>query len=103
MRDAGGHLLRALVALAGGEDRARCTAMRSVAWASATFVGARHECTLLLSGADAEARADAIAAGIGTTEFALPGHLVADAVLVERRTTAAGIELALEALTVEEA
>ena len=103
MRDAGGLLLRALLREAGGEGAVRCLAIRSIAWASATFTGARHELTLLLHGEDAEARASAIGAGIASMEFMLPGHLVADAAFVGRRATAAGVEVDLEALTVEEA
>jgi hypothetical protein len=107
MRDAGGLLLRALLDAAGdaagGEAGACCLAAHSVAWASATITGARHQFTLALHGADATARAAAIETGIATMEFALPGHLVADAACVARRATSEGVEVDLEALTVEEA
>lgn len=103
MRDAGGLLLRAMLREAGGEGEARCLTIRSIAWVSATFTGARHELTLLLRGKDAEARATTIGAEIASMEFALPGHLVADAAFVGRRVTAEGVEIDLEALTVEEA
>jgi hypothetical protein len=103
MRDAGGLLLCALLGAAGGEAGACCLAAHSVAWASATFTGARHQFTLALHGADAAARAAAIEERIATMEFALPGHLVADAVCVARRATPGGAEVDLEALTVEEA
>jgi len=101
MRDAGSLLLKAFIREAGGTTTHRLTE-RHIAWASATFTGARHEVTLLLTGADAAARADRLAAEIAELEFRLPGHLVADALFAGRRDTADGIEIDLEALTIED-
>ena len=78
----------------------------SRAWASATFMGARHELTLRLSGDRAEAAADAFLHDLEDKEFDLRGHILADIRLVSQaRTRFDGVMevvLRLEALTVEE-
>ncbi len=81
--------------------------VRSRAWASATFVGARHELRLRLEGEHAGPEASAFAAAAHAAEFALNGHIVADLHLAgeERGALPGGqpfVRLTIEALTVEE-
>lgn len=97
MRDSQTLLLRALGRAANPSPAVRIA--HSEAWASATFVGARHR--FEFEPADPPA-ADAFAAGIEQVEFALPGHLVADILVSTRTATPAGIALTIEALTVED-
>lgn len=96
MRDAQNLLLRAL--RRGGTLPDLRTA-NSEAWASATFAGARHRFAFAPT---EPARADALAKTIGSTEFALPGHLVADIVVASRAVSRDGVALTIEALTVED-
>lgn len=70
-------------------------------WASVTFAGERHALRLRLVGAEAGAAADVFLERLSEREFELPGHLVADIVLVARQRGADGERLTLEALTVE--
>jgi hypothetical protein len=81
--------------------------VRSRAWASATFMGARHELSLRVEGEQAEEAASSFVAGLGTAEFPLKGHIVADMHLAsQERGTACGgepfVRLRIEALTVED-
>ena len=76
--------------------------IKSRSWASATFVGARHELTFRLCGDGAEAAAERFAATLDVTEFQLRGHIVADISLVSKETCDGGVRLRLEALTVED-
>jgi hypothetical protein len=81
--------------------------VRSRAWASATFVGARHELSLRLEGSKADEAAKDFVAGLAAAEFPLKGHIVADMhVTAEERGTAPGgepyVRLRIEALTVED-
>lgn len=103
MREAGGMLLRDLLARAGGEGGAVCRSAHSERWVSVTFSGARHRFALLLTGRDAARRATRLEKAMGDIEFALPGHLVADIVVAAKRLSAEGVILEIEALTVEEA
>jgi len=103
MRDAGDHLLAALLRLAGGEEAASCRSARSVPWMSNIYSGARHCFTLWLTGPDAPSRAAALTRDVGDIEFALPGHIVADILVDGRCDGAEGSELIVEALTIEEA
>jgi hypothetical protein len=80
-RGAGAHLRDALMAL--GDWRGQALSHREKAWASVTFAGARHTLTLLFAGEDAVAAGEALIAALPDHEFAIPGHLVADAALVE--------------------
>lgn len=68
-------------------------------WASANFVGARHlfPCSVAVGAVEALARA--LNAHLGTVEFRLPGHIVAD-VAVEPAETPG--DLRIEILTVED-
>lgn len=68
-------------------------------WASATFVGARHD--LHLAAAPSPAF-DSWIAGLPEAEFVLQGHLVADLAVESRIQIGDRIELRLGALTVED-
>jgi len=75
----------------------------SRSWASATFVGARHELTFRLEGESAAAAADRFLRNLEAAEFELRGHLLADIALVlEERFDDGLVRIALEALTVED-
>jgi hypothetical protein len=76
--------------------------VRSRAWASATFGGARHELGLHISGEGAEAAVERFAATLDAREFELRGHILADIALVAKERVEGGVRLRLEALTVEE-
>jgi hypothetical protein len=97
MRDAQSLLLRAL--RRHGAPLPDLRTAHSEAWASATFAGARHRFAFAPA---APACADALASTIGSAEFALPGHLVADIVVASRAVSRDGIALTIEALTVED-
>jgi hypothetical protein len=96
-----GRLVRAiraqLAAVAGQVD----IEARSTPWASVTFTGARHALVLRLSGAGAGAAADAFLDGLGSREFALPGHLVADVAVADCADRDDSTILRLEILTIE--
>lgn len=68
-------------------------------WASASFIGARHIIPCTLAAGDAEAVRRALHHRLSATEWALPGHIVAD-VVVERG--AGPDRLRIEILTVED-
>ena len=51
-------------------------------WASATFSGTRHEVVLSFSGAEAIAAGEQFIDALPEHEFAVAGHLVADAAVV---------------------
>ena len=70
-------------------------------WASITFTGERHRVRLRLEGDGAAASADAFLDGLGDREFDLPGHFVADIVLMREDREDSGVTLVIEALTVE--
>lgn len=76
------RLLRALLEMAG--ERSGIDDSSSRAWASATFMGARHKATLRLSGPDAHERAHALADSLPEVEFAISGHVVADVAVEEQ-------------------
>ena len=72
-------------------------------WASATFVGARHELTFRLDGEDAGAAADRFLGDLDATEFKLRGHILADIALIsEERFDDGRVRISVEALTVED-
>lgn len=71
----------------------------STRWASVTFVGARHRVGMRLARSEA---AYGWIAGLPEAELPLPGHLVADLVLVERSDEADQIDATIEVLTVED-
>lgn len=104
--DATTALLRALHARLGECDIA-FEEISSRSWASATFVGARHELILRLDGDRAGTIADAFANGLEEAEFQLRGHILADIALAGRETCVdpremPGVRLRIEALTVED-
>ena len=70
-----------ILALAGGSGE--LVAHRQRPWASITFSGSRHELTLAFSGIEAIAAGEALIAVLPDHEFAIPGHLVADAAVRE--------------------
>lgn len=70
-------------------------------WSSVTFTGARHRFALGVSGRNAMRAVDRALRELDQREFALPGHVVADIALVGRNGSPGGIEIELEALTVE--
>lgn len=51
-------------------------------WASATFAGSRHRLTLEFEGVDTIRDGEALIERLPDHEFAIPGHLVADATVV---------------------
>ena len=76
--------------------------VRSRAWASVTFTGARHRLVFRLEGDGAEAAAERFAAGLGAAEFALHGHILADISLTAEDRRPGSVRIELEALTVED-
>jgi hypothetical protein len=94
--DAGTRLARALARSGPGIV---VTARASTPWASVTFTGARHVLTLE---APASAALDAWLEALPETEFAIPGHLVADLAVAEMRRDGARVEVRIEVLTVED-
>ena len=76
--------------------------VRSRAWASVTFTGARHEFCLRLDGEGAEAAADRLLAQLGSADFPMRGHIVADLALQSQERSPGCIRLRIEALTVED-
>lgn len=70
----------------------------STAWASATFVGARHRLDLVVAGAAAREWL----AGLAEADLPMPGHLVADVAVIRQRHGAAGSVAIVEVLTVED-
>lgn len=81
--DAGRALRVALKAVLG---EAHMIAQRERPWASATFVGARHYWTWAITGPDHANRAQAFELALPELEFSVRGHLVADAVVTDRRS-----------------
>ncbi|QNM83481.1 hypothetical protein H8M03_03865 [Sphingomonas sabuli] len=98
-------LLRALLRRGGVKrDRILLTEFRSTDWQSLTFVGEQHQISLRLPSSDADALAALLVDGIEDHEFEIPGHVVADIVLVgdPQRQADGSVSLTIEALTVAE-
>ena len=98
-------LLRALLGRCGvNRDRILLTEFRSTDWQSLTFIGERHQIRLRVPGPHAEAIADAMTEGLADADFVIPGHVVADIAVADRRsdTVDASILLEIEALTIAE-
>lgn len=74
------RLLSSVLSLAGTGAELLRHAERP--WASATFSGTRHTIALSFRGDDAIAAGEAFVAALPDHEFAIPGQLVADAVIV---------------------
>lgn len=88
-------LLSALLELARG--KAELIRHSERAWASITFSGSRHTVLLSFAGADAVLAGEALIEALPEHEFAIPRHIVADAVVIAADHTA----LPEERLTVE--
>lgn len=92
-------LENAVVALLAEFGAARVIGHRAVDWASATFVGARHEIEAMLAPISDAPISEAIAARLADAEAVLPGHLLADMILADHAATDNELRLAIEALT----
>ena len=78
-RSPGDRLREALLELAAGN--ARLLAHSEKAWASVTFSGTRHEMVFEFDGPQAVISGELFAAVLPDHEFAIPGQLVADALV----------------------
>jgi len=74
-------LLSQVMALAQGQGQLLRHAERG--WASATFTGSRHTIEMEFIGADAIAAGENYICTLPDHEFTVPGHLVADATIIE--------------------
>ncbi|MBB6123330.1 hypothetical protein [Sphingobium subterraneum] len=109
-RDPLGRLISQLVQLAGPD--AYMAESTSRPWASATFVGAQHVLTLCIGSAEnshehtLEQVADRFAHALPEADFRIPGHIVADIVIDERRRmderSPASVQFRITALTIED-
>lgn len=75
------------------------SAARSRPWASVTFSGARH---MLAVSAATGGSAEQWLSALADAELSVAGHLVADAVVGDRREVDGRIEAAIELLSVED-
>jgi hypothetical protein len=80
-RSAGDWLREAVMTL--GDFRGQVLSHHEKAWASITFSGARHTLVVLFAGAEAIEAGERFLAELPDHEFAIPGHIVADAQIVE--------------------
>lgn len=81
LRSAGDRLREALMAL--GDFHGQVLSHHEKAWASLTFAGARHTLTLLFAGEQAVEAGEGFLVALPDHEFAIPGHIVADAAITE--------------------
>lgn len=98
-------LLRRLLDRAGEDrDRILLTDLRSTDWQSLTFIGERHRLRFRIVGDDPHAVARRLGGGLGEAEFAIPGHVVADILVVGEPAPGpdGSLALTIEALTLEE-
>ncbi len=103
--DAGSGLLRALIERgAVRRDRILLSHYRATDWQSLTFTGERHRLQLRIGGSDAATIARRMTDGMEETEFALPGHIVADIALAAPLSPESdgSIVVDIEALTIAE-
>ncbi len=100
--DATSALLRALRAKLAGAGAMRFEEIASRAWASVTFVGARHDITFTLEGEGVETAAEHFLETLAVDEYALRGHVLADIALVSKAFGPGFARIAIEALTVED-
>ena len=77
-------------------------AIRSRDWASATFLGARHELTFRIEGDGADAAADTFLRDLTEREFDLRGHVLIDIAALGSESLPDGVRLSVEALTMED-
>jgi hypothetical protein len=77
---------------------------QEIPWRSATFSGARHKYSLIVSGQDAQARVRQLQSDIGAAEISLEDYLCADILITKRRAdwkvSPPVIRIEIEALTV---
>ena len=88
------------------EGQARLIRHAERRWASVTFSGSRHAVAWVFAGTVAVAAGERFIASLPDHEFAIPGHLVADAtVIAVEHTMILGPQLTVEAelLLLEEA
>ncbi len=85
-RDSHVRVIAQLAQLAGPDMSVIASSSRP--WASATFIGAQHRIVLRFSGEDAHARGARFAEMLPDAEFAISGHIVADACIDEWRSDA---------------
>lgn len=71
-------------------------------WASALFEGRRHSITIGLGGDDPLGSREALTHDIGSVEWTLPGHFVADILVDSLRIDGDGCWVDLSALTIED-
>ena len=100
VKDATSALIAGLRAALGAGSGFAVEEVRSRAWASVTFSGARHELALRIDGAGADAAAARFVAGIDAAEIHLDGHLLADLSLVSEERRPGCARIRVEALTV---
>lgn len=105
MSPAAAAIVRALMSRAGADrDRILLTDVESVDWQSLTFIGERHRVIMRVTGPRAQDVTDRLTAGIDEAEFHVPGHIVADVVLVGEAVHDAdgSVSVEFEALTIAE-
>jgi hypothetical protein len=102
LNDAASAFLRAVRAGFSGLTAFVLEELRTRAWASVTFSGARHELAFRVEGEGAEAEAGRFLDGLAAREFELRGHIVADIALVEEERRPGCARIRIEALTVED-
>lgn len=73
-------ILKQILAITGGSGALVSHEERP--WASATFAGSRHRFALEFEGVEAIAAGENLIERLPDHEFAIPGHLVADAAVV---------------------
>lgn len=79
------QLLSAVLAL--GQGKGELLRHRERPWASATFCGTRHTMALRFAGHDAVSAGECLIAALPDHEFAIRGHIVADALIVSAEQT----------------
>jgi len=105
MSVAAAGLLRTLLARTRiSRDRILLTNFQSTEWQSLMFVGERHQFHFRIAGPNSSAAARNLLAGLEEVEFSIPGHIVADIIVVGQpeANPDGSVSLALEALTVAE-
>ena len=95
-----GALVRAIRACSSVEMLVEEIACR--AWASATFIGARHRFVVTLPGPDPAAAEDRLATLLLAHDFTLRGHIVADVAAFREEGRDEAPSLTIEVLTIEE-
>lgn len=93
-QDAGSLLAGQIGAMTG--DRASVTLKRERPWASITFAGTRHSLVVDWPGATGPGDMENLAKALPDHEFAIPGHFVADILVLEQSES----RLVVEALSI---